>query len=919
MDETEPTVAEATTTSAITNPTSGPAYRLFESGQVRPLALSADKKLLFAANTPDNRLEIFYAGDGELRLIGSVTVGMEPVAVAVRSWREVWVVNHLSDSVSIVDVSIPTLPRVTRTLLVGDEPRDIVFAGTNRDRAFVTTAHRGQNSPIDPQLTTPGIGRADVWVFDTRALGSSLGGTPQTIVSLFTDSPRALAVSPDGSRVYAAGFMTGNKTAVAPVLVTLQPGAEPFGMPPPFTDSAGVPAPPVSLVVKHDGEHWRDAIGRIWDRAVNFTLPDKDVFVIDANANPPAQLAGSAGFYRSVGNVLFNMAVNPVSGKVYVSNTDANNLTRFEGPGVFGGSTVRGNLAQSRITVLDGSGNVTPRHLNKHINYAACCDAPGNAEARKSLAFPNEMVVSRDGAQLYVAAFGSSKIGVFDTAQLEADTFTPSEDAQIEVSGGGPAGLVADEARHRLYTLTRFDNSISVIDTAAKAEVDHVAMFNPEPATVVNGRRFLYDALHTSSHGDSACASCHINGDFDSIGWDLGNPDETTLNNPGPFTVPVPDGAFKDFHSMKGLMITQSLRGMANHGPMHWRGDRTGGNDEPTAQPDSGTFNEDLAFKKFNVAFPGLLGRDEQLTAAEMDAFTKFILQLSYPPNPIRNLDNSLTSDQQMGRDMFFTRHADGIRTCEGCHKLDPNANAEYGVQFPGFFGTDGQYSVEPEPQFFKVPHLRNMYQKVGMFGMVPSPLTVGTDTSFTGDQIRGFGFIHDGQFDTPFRFLSNLGFLHSDVPTPFGFGIPQPEGFSLTDGGLERRQVESFVFAFDSNLKPIVGQQITLRYDNQTVAGPRIDLLKARATAGDCDLVAKTHVGLHERGFLYKNGMFIPDRAGAPAQTDEVLRWYARWPGAETTYTCVAPGEGVRVAIDRDLDGILDRDEAGYFVGDDD
>ena len=41
---------------------------------------------------------------------------------------EIWVVNHLSDSVSIVDIGT-TPPRVTRTLLVGDEPRDIVFAG----------------------------------------------------------------------------------------------------------------------------------------------------------------------------------------------------------------------------------------------------------------------------------------------------------------------------------------------------------------------------------------------------------------------------------------------------------------------------------------------------------------------------------------------------------------------------------------------------------------------------------------------------------------------------------------------------------------------------------------------------------------------------------------------------------------------
>ena len=60
-------------------------------------------------------------------------------------------------------------------------------------------------------------------------------------------------------------------------------------------------------------------------------------------------------------------------------------------------------------------------------------------------------------------------------------------------------------------------------------------------------------------------------------------------------------------------MATQSLRGMDNMGPMHWRGDRTGGYAEPNAQPNSGAFNEVLAFKAFNVAFPGLLGATSSL------------------------------------------------------------------------------------------------------------------------------------------------------------------------------------------------------------------------------------------------------------------------------------------------------------------
>src|SRR4029079_10049372 len=100
----------------------------------------------------------------------------------------------------------------------------------------------------------------------------------------------------------------------------------------------------------------------------------------------------------------------------------------------------------------------------------------------------------------------------------------------------------------------------------------------------------------------------------------LGNPDGAVLNNPGPF-VPVlpefgPDALFgqdPDFHPLKGPMATQSLRGMENHGPMHWRGARSGGTDETSAQPEDGTFDEDAAFNKFNGAFVDLLGRNTQL------------------------------------------------------------------------------------------------------------------------------------------------------------------------------------------------------------------------------------------------------------------------------------------------------------------
>ncbi len=169
-------------------------YTLFETLQVRPLAISNDGKTLYALNTPDNRLEIFQVSGSTLQSVGSVEVGLEPVAVALRNNNEVWVVNHLSDSVSIVTIDSAG-PRVTRTLLVGDEPRDIVFGGPAKNLAFITTAHRGQNSPDDPDLFAPGAGRADVWVFDGNNLGTAPGGTRVTKLTFFADTPRALAAS----------------------------------------------------------------------------------------------------------------------------------------------------------------------------------------------------------------------------------------------------------------------------------------------------------------------------------------------------------------------------------------------------------------------------------------------------------------------------------------------------------------------------------------------------------------------------------------------------------------------------------------------------------------------------------------------------------------------------------------------------
>ena len=166
-------------------------------------------------------------------------------------------------------------------------------------------------------------------------------------------------------------------------------------------------------------------------------------------------------------------------------------------------------------------------------------------------------------------------------------------------------------------------------------------------------------------------------------------------------------------------------------------------------------------------------------------------------------------------------------------------------------------------------------------------------------------GFLHDGSVDTLFRFF-NATVFNEDGNVGFDQGDPQ------------RRDMEQFVLAFDTDLAPIVGQQITLTADNALVANERINLFLERArtpfvskilgqNVTECDVIAKVRIGERVRGYvLVKDGMFEPDD-GSARISDSALRQLARTPGQEVTYTAVPPGSGRRMGVDRDGDGALD------------
>lgn len=794
----------------------GQSFTHWETPHVSPLDRTPDGTRLLAVNTADNRLEVFTLAGGAPVPAGSVPVGLDPVSVRARDDHEAWVVNHLSDTVSIVDLD--TL-HVIFTIAVGDEPADVVFAGSPQ-RAFVSVSQFNEIRVFDPDQP----------------------GAAPVVLPLHGEDPRALAT--DGTTVYAAIFESGNPTTIVPEPVVSSP-VNPYPQdrnPPPNAGAGfspamtpGLPPPPrTSLIVRKDaGGVWRDDNNGNWSAAVTWDLSDNDVAVIDANTLAVSYAGGL---------MTTDMALSVRSdGQVTVVGAEATNEIRYE-------PNLRGRFLHVVMSSFDPGlpAAASTVDLNPHLTYLTG-QAP-QAQRDLSIGDPRAIVWNGAATRGYVAGMGSNNVLVIDGSGAPL--------ARIDVPDG-PTGLVLDELAGRLYVLSKFAASISVIDTGSDAVVDTLAFHDPTPAAVRDGRPFLYDTHRTSGLGQVSCASCHVDARMDHLSWDLGDPSGTVkpfnqICNGG-----LGVGQCENWHPMKGPLATQTLVGTVGTEPLHWRGDR-----------------EDLA--AFNGAFESLLGDDVQLSPAELAAFESFIQTISFPPNPYRNLDNTLPTtlftggNPAQGLNIYLNAPTDrGVLRCVQCHTLPTGSNGI--VISAAALGTT---------QSLVVPQLRNMYEKTGF------------DPS-ASDSVRGFGFTHDGTIATLFDFLFAPVFT-------FPPGPPGVQG---------RRDVEAFMLCFPTDTHPAVGQQVTLAGGDPAPILNRLTQLINIANSGAVGLVAKGVQGGAARGYTYLGaGQFQSDRAGETLTTAELIA--VAGVGSELTFTIVPAGSQIRIGIDRDEDGFLDADE---------
>jgi hypothetical protein len=195
-----------------------------------------------------------------------------------------------------------------------------------------------------------------------------------------------------------------------------------------------------------------------------------------------------------------------------------------------------------------------------------------------------------------------------------------------------------------------------------------------------------------------------------------------------------------------------------------------------------------------------------------------------------------------------------------------------------------------------KIPHLRNLYKKVGM-------------DMFHTSSNAGFGYGHDGTIDTISRFLNMPEFqLNNDQETSDGTAFMLSfSGSALPVANITIMLEPPGVLSKD--VPASVGTQLTLSGTPDAGQSALLTAMYAQANLGKVGLIVTGRVAGEQRGFTYVgSSTWQSDRAGEQLTNAQVQALAA--PGNEITYSVVPKGSESRLGTDRDVDGCLNGDE---------
>lgn len=680
---------------------SGPeptGHQTYLSPQSRPIALSPDGQSLFVAATTSNRVDV--RSTGTLGRLGTVEVGLEPVGLAVKpDGSEVWVANHVSDSVSVIDAdpSNTSFLQVVETVqeidaegvTLFDEPVGVAFS-EDGSKAYVTLSSRNDIAIVDTS-TYQVTGRLHVTAQD----------------------PRALAVR--NGKLFVAAFESGNRTELS--------ACESFGQDPACTlniDDLGAFATDPNL--SND-----DADDEVKHIQVDPDLPDRDLFVYDTGSDTLLEAV------EGVGTLLYGLAVSS-AGEVFVTQTDARNADN----GSHGERLValENRLFLNQVTRVDCGGGSCGAPSRIDLEPLPSDGNPNPPAPGDALATPYGVALSADDSTLVATAAGSSRVFTLDTG-------TGAVLDRLDV-GAIPRGVAlqsdpATGAPKTAWVLNTLGNSVTKVDVSDPTSLAELVTFtvgnDPTPDAVRLGRIAFNDASASTSRTFS-CASCHPDGNTDQLLWRIGGE--------------CADCDVIDGEHGHEPRTTMPIRGLRDSLPLHWDG--TLG--DPIGGPNGFTGSDGSAPKSCEGSDPRTCFRDlidatltgplcdqtdcplgpsglaGKLTTAERDDMAAFLESVSYPPARSRRPDDVLSAAAKGGAFDFFTDQGGFVSqpdTCAdsdaGCHEL-PLGTGTNSLTLDGF----------------DAPTMRGLTDRFQQFSLSPTSaeevllgLNDGTTVNFMG------------------------------------------------------------------------------------------------------------------------------------------------------------------------------------------
>ncbi len=608
---------------------------LLLSPHFKPIAYHDAK--VYAANTNNDTIDVIDAVTGKVNK--RINVGVDPVCVVVRpDGKEIWVSNHISDSVSVIDndpksktyhTVIATIQELDleRSTTAFDEPVGIAFA--DNKKAYVALSSHNRIAVVDVA---------------SRKVTKQLVFTAQ--------EPRALIVKND--KLYVIPFESNNRTQLSAgkgpvdnklVTVTLKDLA-------PVFETSGI----VIDIIKHP------------------KMPDKDLFIFDTKTDKQIKVVSG------LGTLQYGLAVDN-KGNAFIAQTDArNHINGRSGTKKHALKQLENRPWLNQITKVDTNGK------SSFLNFEPL--PPKEIKPGNAFATPFGIELSNDDKTIFMTAAGSHKLAAMTTSGKVL--------SQVTV-GAVPRGIaLQNDAAGKpkfAWVLNAASNSVTKVDVSNTARLEtlkEIALKDLIPEIRKKGR-IAFNTAKASSNGTFACASCHPDGHTDQLLWVLDTPYIRNAKQVEPRLA----------QQLRGLRGTapyhwDGIPGDPYGGPNATTYDFLKPNSD-IKKPETATRHLIDGGLGSTMLKPGSMVKNDEgkkglLTKVERDAMALFILDIPYMPPKGRSFKNELSKQATLGIERFHvtgsndSKHVN-VNVCGMCHTLPYLQTSSGGMDVPSFIG----------------------------------------------------------------------------------------------------------------------------------------------------------------------------------------------------------------------------------------